>query len=198
MYMTSKINLATFFGLGYISRAPGTLGSIAAFPVACIFVYLSHLFAFFSYPLLKDIIPNQFGLLIVSYIWLAIFTIILFIIGLNSTYKYLKLTSKNDPSEVIIDEVVAQSIVIYLAILPYYFLSSVSSSLKTSFLIVSLTLAFLCFRIFDIVKPWPINVVDEKVEGAIGVMLDDIVAAFLATVTTYALIFVFADIIGIK
>lgn len=37
--------------------------------------------------------------------------------------------------------------------------------------------AFLVFRFFDIVKPWPIGWVDRRVHGGVGIMLDDIIAA---------------------
>lgn len=37
--------------------------------------------------------------------------------------------------------------------------------------------AFLAFRLFDIVKPWPINLVDDRMENGHGVMLDDLLAA---------------------
>lgn len=37
--------------------------------------------------------------------------------------------------------------------------------------------AFLAFRLFDIVKPWPINLIDEKMANGHGVMLDDLLAA---------------------
>lgn len=37
--------------------------------------------------------------------------------------------------------------------------------------------AFVLFRFFDIVKPWPIQWVDQKVSGGIGIMLDDLIAA---------------------
>ena len=37
--------------------------------------------------------------------------------------------------------------------------------------------AFLAFRLFDIVKPWPINLIDKKMENGHGVMLDDLLAA---------------------
>ena len=40
--------------------------------------------------------------------------------------------------------------------------------------------AFLLFRLFDILKPPPIRYVDRKVKGGLGVMLDDLVAAFFA------------------
>lgn len=39
---------------------------------------------------------------------------------------------------------------------------------------------FVMFRIFDIAKPWPINVLDRKVGGGFGIMLDDVVAALFA------------------
>ncbi|MGH8718730.1 MAG: phosphatidylglycerophosphatase A family protein [Burkholderiales bacterium] len=39
-------------------------------------------------------------------------------------------------------------------------------------------LAFLFFRLFDIFKPFPIRTVERKVAGGLGVMLDDLLAAF--------------------
>ena len=45
-------------------------------------------------------------------------------------------------------------------------------------------IAFLIFRIFDIVKPWPISWVDRRVPGAYGIILDDVIAgAGAATIT---------------
>jgi len=43
-------------------------------------------------------------------------------------------------------------------------------------------LGFLLFRLFDIWKPWPIHVIDEKVHGGFGMVLDDIVAGVFAMV----------------
>lgn len=39
---------------------------------------------------------------------------------------------------------------------------------------------FTLFRLFDIFKPWPIRWLDEKVEGGLGIMVDDILAAVYA------------------
>ena len=39
---------------------------------------------------------------------------------------------------------------------------------------------FVLFRIFDILKPWPIRVADSKVSGGFGIMLDDLIAAIFA------------------
>jgi len=40
--------------------------------------------------------------------------------------------------------------------------------------------AFAAFRLFDIAKPWPINLIDRRVGSGIGIMLDDAAAAVLA------------------
>jgi len=45
-----------------------------------------------------------------------------------------------------------------------------------------LLLAFVLFRFFDIVKPWPIRDIDHRLGGGIGIMLDDIVAAAFAAI----------------
>lgn len=36
--------------------------------------------------------------------------------------------------------------------------------------------AFLLFRLFDIAKPWPLSVIDRRVKGGLGIMLDDLAA----------------------
>jgi phosphatidylglycerophosphatase A len=41
-------------------------------------------------------------------------------------------------------------------------------------------LAFLLFRVMDIVKPWPIRDLDHRIHGGLGIMLDDLVAALYA------------------
>ncbi len=37
---------------------------------------------------------------------------------------------------------------------------------------------FVAFRFFDILKPWPIRVLDRRIGGGLGIMLDDVVAGF--------------------
>lgn len=43
-------------------------------------------------------------------------------------------------------------------------------------------LAFVLFRALDIVKPWPIRDLDHRLEGGVGIMLDDLVAALFAAI----------------
>jgi len=40
--------------------------------------------------------------------------------------------------------------------------------------------SFLAFRLFDIVKPWPIRDLDHRLQGGLGIMLDDVMAALYA------------------
>ena len=44
----------------------------------------------------------------------------------------------------------------------------------------SVVLGFILFRFFDIIKPWPIKLIDQRVGGGFGIMLDDIVAGIFA------------------
>lgn len=46
-------------------------------------------------------------------------------------------------------------------------------------------LGFLLFRFFDVLKPWPIKLIDEKVNGGFGIMLDDVLAAIFALITMH-------------
>ena len=46
----------------------------------------------------------------------------------------------------------------------------------------ALALVFVFFRIFDILKPWPIRDVDHSLRGGLGIMLDDLIAALFAAV----------------
>lgn len=39
---------------------------------------------------------------------------------------------------------------------------------------------FVVFRLFDILKPWPISVLEKRLPGGLGVMADDVLAALLA------------------
>ena len=42
-----------------------------------------------------------------------------------------------------------------------------------------LPLAFFIFRLFDIMKPWPVSWADRKLDGGLGIMLDDVIAGLM-------------------
>ncbi len=75
----------------------------------------------------------------------------------------------HDAPEIVIDEVAGM----WIAMVPCYFLPA------SPYLFVT---AFILFRIFDILKPWPIGWLDQKVGGGFGVMIDDIVAGIFAVI----------------
>ncbi len=41
-------------------------------------------------------------------------------------------------------------------------------------------IGFVLFRLFDILKPWPIRAIDKGIDGGLGIMLDDVLAGFIA------------------
>ncbi len=104
---------------------------------------------------------------------LAAFCAILFAAGIWAASRIVESEGEKDPQEIVIDEAAAQSLV--LLALPQSLLAT--------------ALAFLFFRLFDILKPPPARFVEKRIAGGLGVMLDDIVAAGYALA---ALLFLFA------
>lgn len=128
--------LATWFGAGYLPKAPGTWGSLGALPFAWLIV-------------------DRGGVLALS-----IAIIIVFIAGIWASKDFMARTGAHDPGAIVIDEVAGQWIVLLAVPLDP----------------VAYFIAFVLFRLFDIFKPWPISWADRRIEGAWGVMLDDVLA----------------------
>jgi phosphatidylglycerophosphatase A len=57
--------------------------------------------------------------------------------------------------------------------------------------ILWMLVGFVLFRLFDIVKPWPIRWLDRHVEGGFGIMLDDVLAGVFACVVLQLLAYYF-------
>ena len=53
--------------------------------------------------------------------------------------------------------------------------------------VVNLVLGFGLFRFFDIIKPWPIKWLDQKVHGGFGIMIDDVIAGLFAWIILYSM-----------
>jgi phosphatidylglycerophosphatase A len=56
----------------------------------------------------------------------------------------------------------------------------------------SVIIGFILFRILDIVKPFPIRMIDERVSGGLGIVADDVVAGIIANILMNIL-FLFLD-----
>ena len=89
------------------------------------------------------------------------------ILGVFAADAYSQLSGKDDAGEVIIDEVAGQWLVL-LCIPP---------NLESALLWY--VAGFVLFRLFDILKPWPVSAA-EALPGGLGVMADDVVAGILA------------------
>lgn len=53
-----------------------------------------------------------------------------------------------------------------------------------------LIVGFVLFRLFDIIKPWPIRWLDAKVEGGFGIMIDDVLAGIFALVCLQVIVLI--------
>jgi phosphatidylglycerophosphatase A len=87
-----------------------------------------------------------------------------FVVGMWAASAYMAAVGVHDPPAIVIDEVVGQWLV--LALVP------IDPAVYA--------LGFLLFRVFDVLKPWPANLIDRAVTGGFGVMLDDVVAGVYA------------------
>lgn len=135
--------IATLGTLGSYSKMPGTLGSIAACAI---------LIAFRGIPL--------WAIAAVS------------VIGAVAADKYAKAAGREDPPEVIIDEVAG-----------YW---TACWGLDPSFAVAGL----LFFRIIDITKPFPVRQT-EKLPGGVGIMADDIVGGAMVNLGMRAIYWLF-------
>ena len=54
-----------------------------------------------------------------------------------------------------------------------------------------IVIGFAMFRLFDILKPWPISWIDRQVHGGLGIMLDDMLAALFALACMHLLLYLF-------
>ena len=100
---------------------------------------------------------------------ILLFTLIIFCYSLVAINNSFESFDTEDPQEIVIDEVVGQ--MLPLLAIPIY------ETLYPLPKIYYCVAAFLAFRLFDIWKPYPISYVDNNVKGALGIMLDDILAS---------------------
>ncbi|HET8728093.1 MAG TPA: phosphatidylglycerophosphatase A [Alphaproteobacteria bacterium] len=87
--------------------------------------------------------------------------------------EYVCRSGEKDSSAIVVDEVAGQ----WLALVP----AGLDPAL--------MALGFVCFRLFDIVKPWPASWVDRNLGRGPGVMLDDVAAGIYAAAVVWLLSF---------
>jgi phosphatidylglycerophosphatase A len=133
--------ISSFFWIGFFPVAPGTLASLIT-----VLIY-------------------KFGLYLFTWPFMLSLFLVIYVLGLAASSKYVSLSGKHDPGEVVIDEVLGQLVALFL--------------LKPSWIMV--LSAFFLFRFFDIIKPLFIKKA-EKFSKGWGIMLDDIIAGMYTSI----------------
>lgn len=140
MKLASKV-ISTFFGIGFFPMAPGTLASLIT-----VLIY-KYILCDWSWP------------------YLLLLFLLMYVLGVMASSYYVSDSENDDPSEVVIDEVLGQLIALFM--------------LKPSWIMV--LSAFFLFRLFDIIKPFYIKKAENYSKGW-GIMLDDIIAGIYTSI----------------
>lgn len=97
-------------------------------------------------------------------------TLAVCLIGVVASERVVWRLGVQDPSAIVVDEVAGQLLALSLAPITWQ-----------GFLV-----AFLAFRVFDIVKPWPASWADRDLDGGLGVMMDDMFAGAYGALIVFA------------
>ena len=155
--MIKEINILilTMLHIGSSKYAPGTVASF----VTCIIFICFYIFN-------------------INIFYLIFSVALILIFSVYSIDYYKKKFSEVDAKEIVIDEFIGQSIPILTI---YNFLPKDNIS---DFILYTLV-SFLLFRVFDIVKPYPIGKIDKNMKNGFGVILDDVIAGLYSVVVFF-------------
>ncbi len=140
-------------GSGFSPFASGTVGSAAALVPYVMLLYLA---------------PG-----VLTWPAILIASVVVFIPAVPASTRAERVYGE-DPSVVVIDEVVGMWLTLVSPLIPAGLLYAV--------------LGFFLFRLFDIVKPWPARLFDRR-PGGFGIMMDDVVAAVYANLCAHILLY---------
>ncbi len=155
--MIKNINylFVTFFGIGTLRYAPGTITSL---------ITTILLFSFFH---ILDLSNNI----------ILFFLLIIFFYSFYAVADYIKDSENKDPKEIVVDEIIGQSIPIYL----FEIAHGVEKNSQDAILFY--IYIFILFRFFDIKKPFPVSIFDKKFKNSFGVIFDDVIAGLYVVLT---------------
>ena len=155
MIKTFNYLFVTFFGIGTIRFAPGTITSL----ITTVLLF------------------SLFHILNFSTNVIILFLILVFLYSFYAVADYIKENENKDPREVVIDEVIGQSIPIYLFEIAH------GSEKNFQDAILFYIYIFVLFRFFDIKKPFPVNIFDKNYKNSFGVIIDDVIAGLYVVLT---------------
>ena len=150
MIKTLNTLFVTMFGLWRIKIIPGTFGSLATIVILYVLFHILNLSS---------------NLILIG-------LMIIFIFSFLAVATHIKNSENKDPKEVIIDELIGQSIRIYI----YEISHGIEKSPDEA--IIFYCICFVLFRFFDIVKPFPVSYFDKNFKNSFGVIMDDVCAGF--------------------
>ena len=99
-------------------------------------------------------------------------SLLVFAVGVAASARIVARTGVEDPSIIVIDELAGQLLALTVAPLTWQ----------------AYLVAFLAFRVFDILKPWPASWADREIGGGWGVMVDDMFAGAYGAAVVYAFV----------
>ena len=144
--------------LGGIGMIPIAPGTFGSIAAWIIFVYLSHF---------------------TSIINMLILTILFFILSIWICNNASKDLENKDHKSIVIDELVGM----WIALLPVLFIAN--SQYER---IVYALAALIFFRLFDILKPFPISYFDKNYKNGFGIVIDDAVSGLIAVIPSYIIL----------
>ena len=130
---------------------------------------------------LAPIAPGTFGTLPALLIWIPlsglhwipylIVVAVMAVAGIWICQQASDAAGKHDHGGIVWDEIVGYLITVFMM----------------PFSLTAMVLGFILFRLFDILKPWPVSWADKKVKGGLGIMLDDVFAGIVSCVILHVL-----------
>jgi phosphatidylglycerophosphatase A len=143
-----------------LARAIATLGGIGRLPASGTFGSLVA-------------VPTAWGIVWLGGVWsLAAATLLVTLVGIWAGGLVVRDMGREDPGEIVIDEVAGQWLTLLVAPLDP----------------LAYAAGFALFRVFDILKPWPVSWADASLTGGFGVMADDLLAGLYAALGVFLML----------
>ena len=100
--------------------------------------------------------------------------VLLFLAGCYTCKQTAQALGEHDHPMIVIDEIVGYLLTMLFVPVTWYWVLA----------------GFLLFRVFDILKPWPVSLADRQITGGLGIMVDDLLAAVYSALCLHGLIWI--------
>ena len=104
------------------------------------------------------------------YLNMIVLTSLMFFLGIWVCENISKDLEEKDDKSIVVDELIGM----WIALMPTIYFADTQAE-RTTIAILALVL----FRFFDIVKPYPINLLDQKFKNGFGIVIDDVAAGII-------------------